>query len=1026
MESDRIYSWIKNHKKSIIFLFFLLGFGGGIFSFKLPVSLFPKVDFPRVVVNIETSDMSAEMMDIKITRPVVEAIRNVPGVLNVRATSSRGSSEISINFEWGSDMVASMLQVEAAVNRLIPNLPTGTVFRVRRMDPTVFPVIAYSMTSENIPTYELFDIAKYQIAPLFLGVKGVAKVDVVSSSKEEYQIFLNVDKMQAYGLTMEYVVKKISENNIISAIGKTEDKYRLYLVLTTMKISSIDDIQNIIIKNDISGVVYLKDIASIKVGTIPEWIKISSNGKDAVLINIYQQPTGNTVEISKQIKEKIETFKKHLPEDIKLTPWYDQSELIIESAGSVRDSILIGIFLGIVVVFIFLRNIKITFISILVVPTIILTTILFLYSLKFSFNIMTLSGLAAAIGLIIDDVIIMTEHIIRRLSEKREEELSPLKASFELAKPFFGSSFVTIVVFLPLAFVSGITGEFFRVLSISMAISLVISYLTAIFVVPIIAEAVFRGDIKFNYKENTFIRLIVKIYSIIMNSILKVPYLVFIIIIIIVFLGFISYKNVGSGFMPKMDEGGFVIDCLTEPGTSLSETDRLMRQIEKILVSTPEVESYSRRTGARLSGGLTEANSSDFFVKLKPPPRRNIEDIMDEIRQKIHKDVPGVEIEMAQLMEDLIGDLTAVPQPIEIKLYSEDFSKLLNLAPKVAEKIKNIKGVVDIRNGIVLAGDAMDIEIDPLKASFEGVTPEFVSLILRGYISGTVATQIQKGNKMINLRVIIPNFKNFTKSDLENLLIQAPDGHLFPLKRVAKIRIISGQPQIKSENLKPMIAVTARISGRDMGSVASDVKKIIHSVIPRDIYYELGGLYKEQQTAFKELIAVFLGAILLVFFLLLLLFENFKIALSILFLPLLSISAVFFGLWVTHTELNISSMMGITMIVGILTKAAIFYFFEYMNIYMQTNDIKRSIVEAGRHRLRPLTMTTMVAILALLPVAFGLGQGTDMIKPLAIAIIFGLLVQIPISIIIMPTIYYIFLRLNESIKYIHNFGGPKR
>lgn len=572
-----------------------------------------------------------------------------------------------------------------------------------------------------------------------------------------------------------------------------------------------------------------------------------------------------------------------------------------------------------------------------------------------------------------------------------------------------------------MAFVSGITGEFFRVLSVSMAISLTISYLTAIFIVPIIAEVIFKNRNFHTDNEDRLIRSIGKVYILTMKTIIKLPYLIIPIMILIISVGFISYKNLGSGFMPKMDEGGFVIDCLTEPGTSLSETDRLMRQIEEILVSTPEVESYSRRTGARLSGGLTETNSSDFFVRLKPPPRRNIEEIMDEIRQKINKNVPGVQIEMAQLMEDLIGDLTAVPQPIEIKIYSEDFSKLLNLAPQIADKIKNISGVVDIRNGIVLAGDAIDIEIDPIKASFEGVTPEYISLTLKGYISGTVATQIQKGNKMINVRVVIPNFRNLSKDRIENLIIQAPDGHIFPLKRVATIRIISGQPQIKSENLKPMIAVTARISGRDMGSVVSDVKKSIDGIIPKSIYFELGGLYKEQQIAFKELTAVFLAAILLVFFLLLVLFENFIIVLSILSLPLLSVSAVFFGLWITHTELNISSMMGITMIVGILTKAAIFYFFEYLNILKYQKNIKKSIIEAGRHRLRPLMMTTIVAILALLPVAFGLGQGTDMIKPLAIAIISGLLVQIPVSIVIMPTIYYSILKFFKTTR--NNFGG---
>jgi len=476
-------------------------------------------------------------------------------------------------------------------------------------------------------------------------------------------------------------------------------------------------------------------------------------------------------------------------------------------------------------------------------------------------------------------------------------------------------------------------------------------------------------------------------------------------------LGFVAFKGVGSGFMPAMDEGGFIIDYLSPPGTALSETDRLVRQVEAILAATPEVATWSRRTGAGLGGDLAEPNKGDFFVRLKSGPRRPIDEIMADVRTKIIQDVPGLSVEMAQLMEDLIGDLTSVPQPIEVKLFTDDPKTLLDTARRVAAGIAKIPGVVDVRNGINPAGDSLDVEIDQVKAGIEGVDPTETTRLLNNYLFGQVATQIPTQVKQIGVRVWSPATARATDRDLANFLVRALDGHLFPLKRIANLVPVSGEPEIARENLQQMVAVTARIEGRDLGSVAADVQKTLGDpgVVPNSVRFELGGAYAQQQIAFRGLAAVFGAAVAAVFVLLLFLYESFATAIAILTMPLLAVCAVFIGLWVTGIELNITAMMGMTMIVGIVTEVAIFFFSEFFDV-AAGRPVSVALVEAGQNRMRPIAMTTLAAILTLLPLALAIGQGSSMQQPLAVAIISGLVVQLPLVLLVMPSIFLLLRR----------------
>jgi CzcA family heavy metal efflux pump len=1000
------------HRKSILFLLVVLIVAGGFSGIRMPASLFPRIDFPRVRVDLDAGDRPADRMGMEVTWPVEEAVRSVPGVRTIRSTTSRGSAEISIDFDWGQDMQAAALQVQSAISQIAGTMPQGTTFEVHRMDPTVFPVLAYSLTSDARSSVDLRDTALYQLRPRLSTIPGVATVTVQGGDTEEYHVTVDPLKLASYNMSIDDVSKTLSAANVIEAVGKLEDHYKLYLVVSDTRLATLADIGRTVVKSGESGVVTLDDIATISKGAVPQWTRVTSDGHDAVLFNVYQQPGGNTVSIAQGLKSTLDTFRKQLAANIRIRNWYDQSELIVSSVSSVRDAILIGVVLAALILLVFLRSFRITLIAVITVPAVLAATVMLLYAFHMSFNIMTLGGMAAAVGLIIDDTVVMVEHIIRRHREETPQGGKGLAAARELAKPLMGSSASTVIIFAPLAFLSGVTGAFFKALSLTMALSLIISFFVARLAVPLLADHLLRREEERGVKEGRLTTWFRSGYERLLARALNKRLYVFTALLVLVAAGWFSYRQVGSGFMPPMDEGGFILDYWAPPGTSLTESDRLLRQVEAILQATPEVATYSRRTGLQLGGGVTEANSGDFFIKLKPFPRRDIEQVMDDVRARVEHSVPGLQIELAQLMEDLIGDLSGTPQPIEVKLYSDDEALLMRLGPAVARAIQTVPGVVDVKNGIVIAGDALDIRVDRVKAAREGVDPDVVTRMALDYLTGTVTTQIQKDPKMIGVRVLVPSEARATADDIGNFRLRAPDGHYFPIKRVATLTNIAGQPEINREDLKRMIAVTGRISDRDLGSVIGDVKSTLSrsGLISPDVYYNLGGLYEQQQTAFTGLLTVFAAAVLLVFLLLLFLYESFPVALAIIATTLLSVAAVFIGLALTSTELNISSMMGMTMIIGIVTETAIFYVSEYEDIRTEGKGRQGELILAGVNRMRPIAMTTLATILALGPLAVSLGHGSSMQQPLAIAIISGLVVQLPLVLIVLP----VFLTLGRK------------
>ena len=1007
--------WIRSHRRSVLFLAALLAIAGLSSIPSIPVSLFPIADFPRVVVNLDAGDRNAEQMVLLVTQPVEESVRRVAGVRAVRSRTGRGATDVSVSFEWGTDMASATLAVNAALSQILPALPSGVTLTTRRMDPTVFPMLSYSLRSDTVTPTQLRDLAAYQMRPILAGVQGVAYVDVQGGAIEEYHVNADPARLRSHGVTLAELVAAVTESTSLTALGRADDFYKLYLVLADNHPADTEALGRIVVKATSSGIVRVKDVAIVVTESVPQWIRATADGRDAVLMGVYQQRDGNTAAIVKEVAARIKAFKDRLPKGVVVAEWYNQADLIAASAGSVRDALLIGVGLAGLILFVFLRSVRFVALAFLVVPAALATTVLVLRAFGLTFNLMTLGGMAAAVGLVIDDVIVMAEHIARRLVETQGAVAARVSAAaWEFTIPLAGSSAATVVIFVPLAFLGGVTGAFFKSLSITMASALVISFLLAWIVVPLIATAVI-GDQQPGHGLKGLLSRIERAFGSANQILVRRPLLLAVLLVPLLVIGGVAFMRVGTGFMPEMDEGGFILDYRTQPGTSLTETDRLLRKVEKIIRANPSVDTYSRRTGLQLGGGLTEANEGDFFVRLKKGKRAPVDEVINDVRTQVAAKVPGIDVEFAQLMEDLIGDLVAVPQPVEVKLFSDSPKELETAALAAAKILSTLSGIVDIKNGLNPAGDALLIAVDPVRAAVEGMTPASVTQQVASLASGEVAAQLPRGPKTVGVRVWMAPTDRQRISALESLTIVAPDGHRFALRRVATFSEARGQPEVTRDNLKRLVAVTARISGQDLGSAIALVRAALQKpgALPPGVYYQLGGLYEQQQIAFRGLVAVLIAAIALVFTLLLFLYERVRVAAAVLAMPLLALPAVFVGLWIAGVTLNISAMMGMTVVVGIVTEVAIFFVSEFRD-QLQRLPLAEAVAKARAERLRPIVMSALAALLTLLPLALAIGSGAEMQQPLAIAIVAGLILEVPLVLVVLPAILQLLLGANAD------------
>ena len=1004
--------WLDRHRRSVLSLAAGIALAGLAAAVSLPIGLYPDASFPRVRIEIDSGSQPASQMVLEITQPVEQEVRAVPGVVNVASITSRGAAQVTVDFAWGTDMTAATLGVNAAMAQSLAGLPAGVTYTVLHMAPSVFPFMAYALTSRTVSQAQLQEFATYRLVPLLSGVAGIARAQVQGGDTGEVEVTADPRRLAAYHLTLDDLANALARANTLQSVGRVEDHDLLYLLIADNALHGLNDVRQTVIRAGPGGVVHVADVADVRFGVTPQFLSVEADGTRAVTLLLYQQPGTDMVGIARAVRQALAGFGAQMPPAVHLSNWYDQSTLVLAAAGSVRDAILIGIVLAALVLLLFLRNLRIMLLAIAIVPAALAAAIGVLSLFGLSFNIMTLGGMAAAVGLVIDDVIVMIEHIARRASAEGERpRLWVLQAGAEFFRPLTGSSAATLIVFAPLGFLSGVTGAFFKALALTMAAALISSWALTALAVPLLAATLIDFS---RWHDPAAARgtMLARLHSGLLARLFRRPAWLILPGVLLLGAGLFSYLNVQTGFMPDLDEGGFVLDYLTAPGTSLSETVRETGEIAAILRKDPAVLDFSMRAGAGFGGDFNETNSGDFVIRLKPLSQRDgIDTVMNRVSDAITAHVPGVDIDPHQLMGDEIGDLTGVPQPIEIKLAAADPAQLGPAADRVADAITGIRGVNAVNDGIIPAGDAIDITVDPARAASLGLDPTRVAAQIESEMSGTVATEFPGANQLIGVRVRLPGAAGINSDSLESLPIATSGGALVPLKSLASFNVISGQPEITRENLQQVVDVTARLDGRGLGAGIADVKTALArpGVLGPGVTYTLGGLYQQQQIAFAGLARVFAAALLAEFILLLLLYERFSWTLAIICTALLSTTAVFTGLYLTGIPLNITALMGMVMIVGIATEMAIFYVSEVQHL-LASMPPREALMNASANRLRPIAMTTLAAILTLTPLALDLGQGSGMQQPLAVAIIAGLLAQFPLVLLALPVLLSFLIR----------------
>jgi multidrug efflux pump subunit AcrB len=1147
---------------AVVLTALLLTFGGIYSAWRMPSSVYPEVTFSRIAVVAKLPDADVTTMEVKVTRPLEEAVSTVVGVTQVRSKTIRGGSELSIDFAPGTDMRQALNLTMNRIGDVRSELPVGTKTTTEQMTPSVFPIISVVLTSDDTSpaaAAKLRDYAFYQLAPQIKNIPDVLYANVAGGDVREIEVICRPDDLLAHGLSAADVADQISQLTPLQPVGRIEGQPLAYQIIVSAQTKRAQEVADLVLSTRKDQPVRVRDVADVKILHADRVMSIGFNQHDAVVITIFRRVGGNTVQISRDLKALLEkdglTLRpgdphKKPPRNVQATLGYDQAALVQSAVFNVRDAILIGGLFSILILLAFLRSWRATLISALAIPTTLAITFLFLHWAGESLNLMSLGGLAVAIGLIIDDTVVVIENIARHLAatedrgsriedqevskdgrtgDPRSSILDPRPkdpvdaASREITGAVIGSTLTTVLVFVPLAFIPGVYGQFFASLSWALSIAVLVSMVISLTVVPVFAAKFLAG--RPMPEPGRIYRFFEHIYEIGLNAALRVPLvalgasLAAVLLIVVLLLGINNpmakrepgkppppqlVRSLQTGLMPAMDEGAFTLDYKAPAGTPLAETERKCREVEKVLSRNPDVHAYVRRTGAELGLFATQTNTGDIQVVLRPaeddpislltkrerPPyddlekelkaqgktvesekenirkkyrRRPVRKIMDEVEDQV-KDTFGehqLKIDLMQVMADELGDLSGANKPIEVKLFGPDQKTLRKLASDVGEILENKgkgRGFREVNSNVQEGNPDLLIQTEGTLAQKVGMTPESIGRQIGAIFNGKIASQApESALRITDIRVRYPDSIRFGAQldgtnprpgffDRQRVLDQwillpeiklppastvpgAPAGTLngplraVPLYALADVKPVRTPDVQYRENLQPFIFVSAEQAEEEAGldAMVEDIKGWMASDIqlPASYRWEMGGHYKKEQEAFTSLGVVMAVAWLLLWIMLAFQFKSVLLPWLIFFTQPLSIGSGLLALWLTNTPLNVSSYMGMILLIGLDMKNGILLVEYIQQLRREGMALKPALILAGRTRFRPILMTSLAAILGLLPLAFGIGPGAQMQQPLAIMVIGGLTANMLFTRMVIPAGY-------EVVEWIKDFlAGSK-
>jgi CzcA family heavy metal efflux pump len=1008
--SAALARFVEAHRRALIVVVASVSLAGLAVTFRLPVSLFPQTDFPRIVILVDNGIAPVDVQLLTVTRTIEEAVRLVPGITTVRSVTGRGSTEISVFFRWDVDILNALHLVQGRMAQIMPTLPPAARSYVNRLTFSVFPMIGFSLSSEQRSLAELGDLAYYELAPRLYRIEGVAETRIVGGRAPELHVEVDPERLAAYGLPLTKVVDAIRNANLVAPAGMLQENYHLYLTTVTGLVRDPAQLEGLVVDVVKGTPVLVKNLARVVPGERPAYNIVTADGRPAVLINVLQQPDGNALSIADAVNRELAAIRKTLPKDIQLGVFYDQSLLVRDSVDGVIESIVIGLGLAVIILLLFLKSWRTTLVATLVIPIAALIAIVFMRLWNMSFNLMTLGGLAASIGVVIDDAIVMVENIAVHLAAGKTPRQASAEAIRELTPALIGSTLTPIVVFAPLVFLGGITAVFFRALALTLVTALLASLVLAIVFTPVVAGWLLRPDS--GAAEGGPMLWLTLRYERALRWGLHHTRAMLAAAALVLAGSVALYLRLGTGFLPELDEGAFVLDYIMPPGTSLEETDRVLKHLERILVATPEVESYSRRTGARLALAIAEPNTGDFLVRLKRERERPLEEITSELRHTINRAEPVIEVEFPHILEDLIGDLAWSPEPVEIKVYNDDPAAFRKASAAIAAWLPGVKGAVDVVDRTVVIGPSINLRVDPERAARAGFTVADVAGLEAAALDGELASNMIRGDRMVGIRVRYAGRERRTTEGLKALPVTSPNGTTVPLASIADVEENEEETEVHRENLRPHSAVTAQIEGRDLGGVVREIERRLPAEVqlPPGTELEYGGLYQIQRESFLGLTQVLVAAVLLIFIILVFEFRSFAHPIAIVAATLLCSVGALAALLLTGQTLNVSSFMGAIMVVGIVHKNGILMLDSEQAYSAEGLPLEEAIFQAGRRRLRPILMTALATMSGMLPLALNVGSGAQLLQPLAIAVIGGVAVSMVLSLLVTPVLFFVLRR----------------
>ena len=1046
--SSRLGRFATRHAIAITFIAVVLCLAGIFCARHTPSSVFPRTDFPRVVVMVNNGIMPANEMMATVTRPIEEAMKSIPGVVSVRSSTTRGSAIINVIFNWGADMQRSELYVLGELSGIRSDLPATASTDVSRVAFSLsYPIIGISLTSTTRNQMDLWDRATYTIKPMFLRIPGVANVDILGGYEPEYHVVVDPLKLQAAHLGLSDVSDALTQNNLVAAAGMIVENYHLYLTTVDGRVHSPEDIRNVVIAVHGGHPVRIRDVATVERGPAPAYTSITAQGRQAVLFNIESQPDASVLEIAAALKKDLAQLHYELPPDMHLAFFYDQSQFVQDSVGSVWDAIIFGLILSVFILYFFLKNWGSVWTAIVTIPISVLITFVVIKVTVMSFDMMTLGGIAASIGLIIDNAIVVVEAMCHRLAAGGPRLQCIHEAMGEILTALVGSTLTPVVVFLPLAYLSGMAGVFFRALGLTMVVALLVSLALALTLTPSLAAWLIRGrspgapaslpaspdaaraespagSRRAQDEAGFVLRPVLRIYEAAVRWALRHAWLTLLACGLVFVASIFIFRQLETGFLPDFDEGGFVMDYTAIPGTSLAETARILDEAEQSIRTNADVEGYSRRLGTQLGPFITEPYIGDYLIKLKANRKHTTEQVLDAMRHDFNRRFPAVRWDFHGYLDDLIGDLQMAPTPIEIKLFSPNMAWLKNVAPRVEAQIQKIPGVVDTFDGLTESGPSINLRVRPADAERFGLTAQNIADVVNTALLGQVSSYVLQGDHIVNIRVMAEPKSVDTIAELRNLPIRAPDGTVVRVEQVADVSVVPNEFELNREDLRQNDIVSARLEGVDLGTAMREVRTRLDQdkwLPPGTVEY--GGLYRLQQESFRNLLAVLLAAILLVFTILLIEFRSFYEPIAIVFGSVLALFGALAALWLTGISLNIISYLGMIIGVGIVAKNGILVLDYFQQLRTQGVEMVEGLVQAGHRRLRPVLMTSLAAALGMLPLAKGAGTGAQMLQPLGIAVIGALFISVLLSLIATPVVYYLLIRMHLRFLRKHPEGA---